>query len=153
MPATDQLLPEPVPTAAGAAKAGHTILLAEDEDGIREVTTRILTKNGFHVLAAANGREALDIARRHPGPIDGVLSDVLMPHLNGPELADALRAVRPDTPMLFMSGFAEPLMTEQGLLEPGVTVVGKPFTSNELLAAVHETLDRPATEPVGTGNA
>jgi FixJ family two-component response regulator len=82
----------------------------------------------------------LDIARDYPGPIHGVLSDVVMPHLNGSELAEALRTVRPATPVLFMSGFAGPLMTEQGRLEPGVTVVGKPFTSNDLLTAVYNTL-------------
>jgi two-component system cell cycle sensor histidine kinase/response regulator CckA len=135
----------PVPSAAGtvlasAAGAGRTILLADDEDGVREVASRILTKAGYTVLAAANGQEALQIARTHPGPIDGVLSDVVMPHMNGPELAAALREVRPGTPVLYMSGFADPLMTDQGLLESGVTVIGKPFATADLLAAVGETL-------------
>jgi PAS domain S-box-containing protein len=140
LPATAELLPGRTPQAAPAASAGHTILLAEDEDGVREVVTRILTRDGYRVLAAANGQEALEIARRHDGPIDGVLSDVVMPHLNGPELAAALRTVLPGVPVLYMSGFAGPLMTDQGLLEPGVTVVGKPFTRAELLAAVHDRL-------------
>ena len=142
LPATDEPPPAPAPQAAVHAQAGRTILVADDEDGVRDVATRILVKHGYRVLAAANGREALEIARTHPGSIDGILSDVVMPHMNGPELASALRTVRPDAPVLFMSGFAGPLMSEQGLLNEDVTVVGKPFTSSELLAAVHNTLAR-----------
>ncbi|MET0417002.1 MAG: response regulator, partial [Actinoplanes sp.] len=144
LPATEQAVPVSVTHIVAQASAGRTILLAEDEDGIREVATRILTKNGYQVLAAANGREALEFARRHPGAIDAVLSDVVMPYMNGPELAEALRTVRPTTPVVYMSGFAGPLMTEQGILEPGVRVVGKPFTKNDLLAAVHDTLAKDA---------
>jgi two-component system cell cycle sensor histidine kinase/response regulator CckA len=140
LPATDRPVPATASPTPARVQAGQTILLAEDETGVREVAARILTRNGYHVLSAANGQEALEIARSHPGPIHGVLSDVVMPHMNGPELAEALRTVRPDTPVLYMSGFAGPLMTEQGLLEPGVTVVGKPFTSNDLLTAVYHTL-------------
>jgi len=144
LPVTAEPPPDGAPRAGTAARAGHTILLAEDEDGVREVATRILTRDGYHVLAAANGQDALEIARRYDGQIDGVLSDVVMPHMNGPELAAALRTVLPGVPVLYMSGFAGPLMTDQGLLEPGVTVVGKPFTRTELLNAVHDRLAEPS---------
>jgi CheY-like chemotaxis protein len=144
LPATDEAFEPRLPGAAPEAAAGQTILLAEDEDSLRTVATRILTHAGFHVLSAANGEEALEVARRHPGVIDAALTDVVMPRMNGPELAAALRVDRPDTPVLYMSGYAAPLMTEQGILEPGVTVVGKPFGRDDLLTALNATLARVA---------
>ena len=143
LPATDEPVPAGTPTAAGRAHAGQTILIAEDEDGVREVASRILIKAGYTVLVAANGQEALAAARTHPGPIHAVLSDVVMPHMNGPELSEALRHERPGTPVLYMSGFADPLMTEQGVLQPGTTVIGKPFSTDDLLTAIREALTRP----------
>ena len=130
-------------TTPTSAATGQTILLAEDEDGLRDAVTRQLTGAGYHVLAAPNGREALNIAERHDGVIDAVLTDVVMPVMNGPELADALRQIRPDVPVLFMSGYAGPLMTEQGLLDPDVTVLSKPFTKPELLTALHALVKVP----------
>lgn len=140
LPATDEPLQPGRPATAARAATGQTILLAEDEDGLRAVATRILTNAGYHVLSAANGEEALELARRHDGTIHAALTDVVMPRMNGPELAKALRVQRPGTPVLFMSGFAAPLMTDQGILEPGVTVVGKPFTRDDLLSALNATL-------------
>jgi PAS domain S-box-containing protein len=140
LPATE----EPVSAAgrppAGPGPTGRTILVVEDEDGVREVAIRILDTAGYTVLAAANGEEALAIAGGFQAPIDAVLTDVVMPRMNGAELADALRATRPETPILYMSGYAAPLMTQQGLLEPGVTVLGKPFTRSQLLDALSTTL-------------
>ena len=140
LPATDEATHTSQPTATIRASAGQTILLAEDEDGLRQAATRILTNSGYRVLSAANGQEALTIARQHDGPIHGLLTDVVMPHMNGRALAAALVAERPRTPVLYMSGYAAPLMTEQGLLEPGVTVLGKPFTKDELLTALTATV-------------
>jgi CheY-like chemotaxis protein len=130
-------------TTPTSAATGQTILLAEDEDGLRDAVTRQLTGAGYHVLAAPNGREALTIAERHDGVIHAVLTDVVMPVMNGRELAEALRQVRPTTPVLFMSGYAGPLMTEQGLLDPDVTVLSKPFTKPELLTALHALVKVP----------
>ncbi len=153
LPATDEPVegPEVVSTPTTAA-TGQTILLAEDEEGLRDAITRHLTRAGYHVLAAPNGREALNTAERYEGVIHAVLSDVVMPVMNGRELADALRQVRPDAPVLFMSGYAGPLMTEQGHLDPEVTVLGKPFTKPELLAAVHALVNQPRGTPLSTGN-
>ena len=119
---------------------GRTVLVAEDENDLREVATRILTSAGYRVLAAADGEEALAVAEAYDGTIDVVLSDVVMPKMNGRELAKALQRCRPATPVLFMSGYAAPLMTDQGLLEPGVTVLGKPFTKAQLLDMLRATL-------------
>jgi two-component system, cell cycle sensor histidine kinase and response regulator CckA len=132
-PASDEPVEPVAPHVSPEAPAGRTILVAEDEDALREVAVRMLTSAGYRVLAAANGEEALAVARDNPEGIDAVLTDVVMPRMNGPELAQALRAVRPALPILYMSGYAAPLMTDQGLLEPGVTVLSKPFTKAELL--------------------
>ncbi|HLL64644.1 MAG TPA: response regulator [Micromonosporaceae bacterium] len=140
LPATDEPTHTSQPAATAQTPAGHTILLAEDEDGLRHAAVRILTNAGYHVLNAANGQDALTLARQHNGPIHGLLTDVVMPHMNGPTLAAALSIERPGTPVLYMSGYAAPLMTEQGLLEPDVTVLGKPFTKDELLTALNTAL-------------
>ncbi|MEV4278894.1 hybrid sensor histidine kinase/response regulator [Actinoplanes xinjiangensis] len=140
LPATDEPVAHVVAPTAGPAGTGHTVLVADDEDGVREAARRILARAGYTVLTAADGRQALEIARRHPERIDAVLSDVVMPHLHGPELAAVLRAEFPAVPVLYMSGYADPLMSEQGLLDPSVTVVGKPFTAEQLLTALHTVL-------------
>jgi two-component system cell cycle sensor histidine kinase/response regulator CckA len=140
LPAIDRPAEPVVPPAEPSSPSLRTILLAEDEDGIREVVTRILTGAGYQVIAAANGEEALALADGHAGPIHAVLTDVVMPRLNGAELGRALRHTRPETPILYMSGYAAPLMTDQGLLPPGVTVLSKPFTKAQLLDAMRAAL-------------
>jgi CheY-like chemotaxis protein len=120
--------------------SGRTILVAEDEDGLREVIVRMLRRAGFDVLAASDGREATAIAENHDGPIHAVLTDVVMPEMNGRELAAELAVSRPETPTLFMSGYAEPLMNEQGLIEVDAAVLNKPFDNDELLAALRAAL-------------
>jgi CheY-like chemotaxis protein len=144
LPATYQPVTVIEHARAAPASAGQTILVAEDEDGLREVVTRILTGAGYHVLAAPNGQEALTIAGRHDDAIHALLTDVVMPAMNGRELAEALQRVRPDTPVLYMSGYAAPIMTAQGVLDAGVTVVGKPFSKAELLNALNAALSRQA---------
>ncbi len=117
---------------------GATILLVEDEDALREVTERILRRGGYQVLCAADGAEALDVAQRHIGHIDVLLTDVIMPGILGKDLAHAIAAVRPDTKVLFMSGYAQPVLTTHGTLPADVHLLEKPFTSTELLSALHQ---------------
>ncbi len=124
-------------TPAGGTE---TILVAEDEDGIREAVTRRLSKAGYTVLAASNAAEALDLAGQHPQAIHLLLSDVIMPGMLGNELAAQLGERRPDTKVLYMSGYAGDLMNRYGVLEPGVTVLPKPFTNEELLTAVRTAI-------------
>ena len=128
--------------ASAAASAGRTILVAEDEDGLRDLITRMLAGAGYHVLAAANGREALAMAERHDDVIHALLTDVVMPAMSGGEVARELRQTRPDVCVLYISGYAAPVMTEQGLLDPGVAIVSKPFTRDELLSTLEGTLSR-----------
>jgi two-component system cell cycle sensor histidine kinase/response regulator CckA len=129
-----------VPAVPATGAEGQTILVAEDEEGVRDVVTFILRKAGYQILAGANGEEALAAAERHNGKIDALLTDIVMPRMNGRQLAIAFGRKWPHAPILYMSGYAAPIMTAQGLIEPGVTVLGKPFTRVELLAAIRETL-------------
>ncbi|AEV82279.1 histidine kinase [Actinoplanes sp. SE50] len=120
---------------------GETVLVADDEDGLRDVAGRILTAAGYRVLTADCGRQALDLAAEHTGEIDLLLSDVVMPGMLGKELAERLTDARPSTRVLYMSGYAQPVLASQGTLDPGVELLEKPFTSNDLLAAVRKRLD------------
>jgi DNA-binding response OmpR family regulator len=135
LPTTDQPVDKPR-TAATPARGTETILVAEDEEGIRDSLARSLSKAGYTVLVAATAAEALELARQHPAPIDLLLSDVVMPGMLGDELAANLHQRRPDVKVLFMSGYAGDLMSRYGVLEPGVTVLPKPFTTDALLTAV-----------------
>jgi two-component system, cell cycle sensor histidine kinase and response regulator CckA len=146
LPATTGSAEAVTGNAPTAGSTGRTVLVAEDESALREVALRVLTSAGYRVLAAVDGEEALAVAEAYDGAIDIVLSDVVMPKMNGRELAEALRRSRPATPVLFMSGYAAPLMTDQGLLEPGVTVLGKPFTKAQLLDLLDATLASAPTE-------
>ncbi|MFC7533237.1 PAS domain S-box protein [Actinoplanes sp. GCM10030250] len=135
-----------VVTAAPVVReAPHeTILMVEDEDDLRVITGRILTRAGYHVLAASGGEQALHLAQTHPDRIHLLLTDVIMPKMTGNEVAARIRAIRPGIPVLYMSGYAEPVLTENGTLPEGITIVEKPFTSRELLNRVHAFVHPPA---------
>ena len=143
LPATDEAADETVDAATAGAQppGGGTILVVEDEDAIRAVTGRILTRNGYTVIAVATGAEAIDVARREQQEIHLLLTDVIMPQMLGKEVAARIRATRPGLRTLFMSGYAHPVLTSQGTLEPGVALIEKPFTGNALLDRVKEILD------------
>jgi two-component system, cell cycle sensor histidine kinase and response regulator CckA len=146
LPATDEV--SPVPERAGADRplgGGETILVVEDEEGMREVTERILTRNGYQVLTAANGPAALELAERHDGPIELLLTDVVMPKMLGKEVAERIVELRPGTRVLYMSGYAQPVLGTQGTLAEGVILLEKPFSEPTLLAKVRESLDRRTT--------
>ncbi|GIE32861.1 hypothetical protein Ait01nite_059060 [Actinoplanes italicus] len=142
LPAVDARLDNadsgPVVTVEPAAGTTphETILMVEDEDDLRVITGRILTRAGYHVLTASGGEHAIHLAQTHPDRIHLLLTDVIMPKMTGNEVAARVRALRPDIPVLYMSGYAEPVLTENGTLPEGVTIVEKPFTSQELLHRV-----------------
>jgi PAS domain S-box-containing protein len=129
----------PEPAATGGQ--GETLLVVEDEDALRDVACRILSGAGYRVLAADGGVQALELAGRHDGRIDLLVSDVVMPGMLGKDLAERLVAVRPDTRVLYMSGYAQPVLASQGTLDPGVMLLEKPFTGTDLLRAVRHRLD------------
>jgi CheY-like chemotaxis protein len=130
----------PDTATATEAPATETILLVEDEDALRQVATRILTRAGYHVLAATGGAQAIHIAQTHPDTIHLMLTDVIMPKMMGNEAAQQVQAIRPGLPVLYMSGYAEPVLTENGTLQDGVIIIEKPFTSRELLDRVRAML-------------
>ena len=143
LPATAQASPPAEPQNEQPTPRGdETILLVEDEQALREVTRRILAGAGYRVIAAASGPEALDAAAEHPGSIDLLLSDVVMPQMPGPQLAKLLVGVRPLVRVLLMSGFAQPILDSGGHLDEGVVLIEKPFSGPALLAKVAEILGR-----------
>jgi PAS domain S-box-containing protein len=141
LPATDEQ-PE---GAAGAAQpparsGGEAVLVVEDADSMREVARRILDRNGYRVATADGGDAALALAASDMA-IDLLITDVIMPRMLGREVADRIRATRPDLRVLYMTGYASPALVSQGSMEPGGTLIEKPFTELTLLAKVREVLD------------
>jgi PAS domain S-box-containing protein len=119
---------------------GQVVLVVEDEPAMREVTRRILARNGYEVVAAAGGQEALAALTRRLGHIDLLLTDVIMPHMQGKELAGKVLALHPRTRVVYMSGYTEGLLSAQGVLEPGIHLIEKPFSETSLLVKLHEVL-------------
>jgi PAS domain S-box-containing protein len=142
--ATETLRAEP-PTVAGR---GRTVLVVEDDPALRRYAERVLTKNGFRVLSAALPSEALRLFEAHGGAIDVVLTDVIMPEMSGKGLAEILKDKKPDTKVIFMSGYTDDIIAAHGILEPGTPFLQKPFASKTLLEAVDElTKDAPPAAP------
>ncbi len=126
----------------------ETILIVEDEEGVRKATSRILRTAGYQVLAAADPDEALRVCENSPGRIHLLLSDVILPHMSGPALGALLRRLRPDLRVMFMSGYTQQAALHDGLMNHEACFLGKPFTREELLGKVREALDRiPQTGP------
>ncbi|CAN5617784.1 hypothetical protein BH23GEM10_BH23GEM10_09070 [soil metagenome] len=140
--------PEPVsdtgPPAVEPVNRGgsETILLVEDEKAVRDLAVRILDRQGYDVMVATNGREALEIIATDTRHIDLLLTDVVMPELNGQDLAAALRSQRPDIPVLFMSGYNEEAILRDGVLAEGASFLEKPFSPAVLLERIRSILDR-----------
>src|SRR5882757_424011 len=120
----------------------ETVLVVEDEAPVRSVARQVLERHGYTVLEAASAESALDIVSRYSGTIHLLLTDVVMPGLNGPELASRLANLRPDTRVIFMSGYTDDAVTRHGVLEPGSAYVQKPFTPDAIARKVREVLDR-----------
>jgi len=141
LPVTEQNLTAATPPPAQPRRGhGETVLVVEDEAAMREVTRRILDRNGYHVVAAASGHDALHILASQLEHIDVLLTDVIMPHMQGKELADKIRVLQPAARVVFMSGYTQGLLGEQGVLEPGISLIEKPFSETTLLTKLHEIL-------------
>ena len=121
--------------------ATATVLVAEDEDGVRELAVETLERRGYRVLVASSGEEALKIAHAYDGTIHLLISDVVMPGMKGPELADRLRVFRPGVRVLLMSGYATDVVTPTDLKE--ATFLTKPFAPETLGKIVRQILDVP----------
>ncbi|HEV8410843.1 MAG TPA: ATP-binding protein [Gemmatimonadaceae bacterium] len=139
---------EPAPRATPqrgteAVGGGESILLVEDDDAVRRVTSRMLEGLGFRVIAAAGPRQALDLARDHIGAIDVLLSDVIMPGINGREMAEAVRKLRPAMKVVFVSGYTDDVALLQQLRAQTLFFLQKPFTAQALGQMVRSALDAP----------
>jgi PAS domain S-box-containing protein len=130
------------PEAQDALQGTETILLAEDEDVVRKLSGRVLTMYGYQVLEAANGEAALRICERYEKPIHLLISDVIMPGMNGCDLADQLRHLRPTMKMLLMSGYTNNAIIHQRIFDEGINFIQKPFAPNALAQKVREVLDK-----------
>ncbi|HLU69974.1 MAG TPA: response regulator, partial [Fibrobacteria bacterium] len=122
---------------------GETVLVVEDELMILEVAVEVLEGLGYHVLSTTSPVEALDIVERHDGRIDLLLTDVIMPGMNGRDLALRVRELRPDIHVLYTSGYTANVILTRGLVDQGDAFVQKPFSTNELALRVRALIDPP----------
>jgi hypothetical protein len=121
-------------------RSGTTILLVEDDEIMRSLTRQLLQEHGYTVAEADDGKSALEWVASHPGPIDLLLTDVVMRRMSGPELVDQLKASRPNLKVVYMSGYTGELIAEREVLERGITLLEKPFSRTALLNTIHATL-------------
>jgi two-component system cell cycle sensor histidine kinase/response regulator CckA len=143
------LVPETRPQAeAHVPRVGgsETILLVEDEDAVRSLVRGLLEKEGYQVLEASRPSEALALTQQHEGRIHLILSDVVMPQMNGPQLAEKLVSMRPDTRVLYMSGYTDNAIIHYDILDQGTPFLQKPFTHDALAHKVREVLDSPTLQ-------
>ncbi|MEU8241656.1 PAS domain S-box protein [Actinoplanes missouriensis] len=143
LPVTDEqpAVPALVAPPQQLKHGGETILLVEDEAALRAVTVRILTRNGYRVIPAGSGPEALHIAEDPESEFDLLLTDVIMPLLHGHELAERIRRLRPGVPVVYMSGYAQPFITGSSTLDASTILITKPFTQSDLLQHLRAALD------------
>lgn len=118
--------------------SGLHVLLVEDDTMVRNIASAMLRSKGHTVQSAESPARALQLAREHPGPIDVLVTDVVMPWMNGRELADAITKLRPNIPVVYMSGYTENIILRRGVIKPGVQLVRKPFTAEQLDSALRE---------------
>jgi PAS domain S-box-containing protein len=138
----EALLP-PVPEHGPIVGGSETVLLVEDESSLRELLREVLETNGYMVLAARDGSEALRIAGEHVGLIEMMVTDVIMPGMTGPRIADLIAPSRPTMKVLFISGYSDQSATRHGLVGPGRAFLSKPFGAEALLRHVRQSLDSP----------
>jgi CheY-like chemotaxis protein len=138
-------VPEPVapaPSRTSAVVRRETILLVEDEETVRRYAKAALELHGFSVIAAGTPEEALSLAGNSRQHIALMLTDVVMPQMSGPELVDRLKQSRPDMAVLYMSGYPSTLVLKDGLVDPSMRLISKPFRTADLLASIDEALGK-----------
>lgn len=143
-----------IPSDGEASSGGNEIVLVvEDEESVRTLTVRMLNQLGYKVLTAAEGYEAVEIAKTHSGRIDVLLTDVIMPNMSGKQLADAVLAVHPETSVVFISGYTENTVVHHGVLNPGFEFLPKPFSREALARKLREVLGTKARTGKATGSS
>jgi CheY-like chemotaxis protein len=134
----------PSPPPPMSMRGSETVLVVEDDGTIRNLVQKVLKANGYTVLVAASGGDAEPVAGQHEGPIHLLVTDVVLPGLNGREVARRLTAARPGIRVLYLSGYTDDAIVHHGVLEPGVAFLQKPFALAALSRKVREVLDSPA---------
>lgn len=132
---------KPVKNGKKLPRGKETILLVEDEDEVRNLTARVLKKQGYNVLKAKEGKSALSLAESYEGCIDLLVTDVIMPYMNGKALADQLTTKRTDMKVLYISGHIDSMITQHGILEEDVEFLQKPFTADVLSHKIRNVFD------------
>ena len=158
LPAVDQAAPSPGLAAPPIVIPGRSevVLVVEDDEGVRWMTRRILVDAGYQVLEAPDGKSALELLGRDGAAVQLVVTDVVMPGMDGRALADELARLRPGLPVLFTSGYTDGEIVRRGLLEPGTAFVQKPFDPGTIVRSVRERLDAaslPSMPPTGKPSA
>jgi len=144
----EALATQPALAQEQTSKGHETILLVEDEENLRRLARQSLENQGYNVIDAPDGAAAIKISQAHPGPIHLLLTDVIMPGMNGRELANKLSPTRLEMRVLFMSGYTENHIGHNGTLDEGVTLLQKPFTLSALRSKVREMLDTPLPQEI-----
>jgi PAS domain S-box-containing protein len=134
-------LEDPLAHTTGELRGEETVLVAEDEDGVRELLRKVLGDHGHAVLEARHGRDALMVADRYERPIDLLIADVVMPEIGGGELVERLQSQRPDLKVLYISGYTNDEIVRRGVRRTEAHFLQKPFTSEELMRKVRQVLD------------
>jgi len=133
--------------AASGLGGTETILLVEDEEGVRALTRQLLQRHGYTVLEAEHGQDALLLCERYSGPIHLLLSDVVLAQMSGRELVQRLSPLRPEMRVLYMSGYSDEAIVQHGVLAPGTAFLQKPFTTESLMRKVREVLEGKKAHP------
>jgi PAS domain S-box-containing protein len=142
LPATEAPVEQRETQEKEAPETGEeTILLVEDEAVVRHLVAEILETSGYSVLPAGDGPSALELLRRHSGSVDLLVTDVVMPGMSGPEVANAVTSMRPGTQVLYISGYTDSAIGHHGVLEPGIAFLQKPFSADDLARKVRNVLD------------
>jgi CheY-like chemotaxis protein len=141
LPVTDEVaVPVEEPSPYDHTPTGQMVLVVEDEEALRSVIERIFTRHGYRVLAAADGEEALTLAAGYHGDIDLLVTDVVMPKILGTEVAHSVRHVKPGIQVLYISGYARPVLAKRGQLADDVHLIEKPFSAAEIIRKAGQLL-------------
>ena len=124
-----------------APKGDETILFVEDDDLVRKLNLKILTQLGYEVIHAENGKSAIETAESYEGEIALLITDVIMPEMNGEELASRILQIQPGIKVLFTSGYTEDVISPYGVLDEGIHFIGKPYKPQQLAEKIRELLD------------